>query len=158
MANGNGKSCRGEDKGLRSNGKGKPCRSTATGKASSLHGKGKFHCKFLRLRHRQAPCSVDVNGLAVTRHVPTRGNFGQKERKSLRRSTAKESFRHDKGKFRRSRANFSAHGTASMLLRRCERSGGHTACDGKVESKFVVYRRQGLLSQSFYTHWWRGGD
>ena len=31
-----------KDKGLRSNGKGKLYRSTAKGKASSLHGKGKF--------------------------------------------------------------------------------------------------------------------
>jgi len=31
-----------------------------------------------------------VNGPAVTRHVTTRGNFGQMERESLRRSTARE--------------------------------------------------------------------
>jgi len=29
-------------------------------------------------------------------------------------------------------SNSPGHGTANMLFRRCERSGGHTASDGKV--------------------------
>jgi len=52
------------------------------------------------------------------------------------------------------RGNFSSHGTASMLFRRCERSGGHTACDGKVccRSPFIPIGGAGATAVSQSQH------
>ena len=145
-------------KGLWTTGKGKLL-VYGKGKASSLHGKETFrHGKgtlgkwqgqrkvprqILPVTARQACCSVDVNGPAVTRHVTTRGNFGQMERESLRRSTAreisataKELWANGKGK-----GKFQSTARQACCCFRSVRSGGHTACDGKVRTNFVIYRR-----------------
>ena len=91
----------------------------------------------------------------MARGPPTNGKW---QRESLSRQRTKDSSQMAKGKLRRARQAMSrssgketsvtangkgkpvgrrqtsfGHGTASMLLRRCEGSGGYTACDGKAK-------------------------